>query len=214
MYLVLLCALGLVFGSFLGAWTWRSPRGIKISSGRSVCANCRKPLRWHENVPLVSYIVLGARCKRCRRKISSRYPLIEFSTLILFILAAVFIDKAAVNVPLVGSLGLIALPFLLLVLLLFWGIFIVDLERQIIPDEMVFIGMAATLSALLFVGENFYISLLSGLAAGLFLLIINLATRGRGMGMGDVKLAVFAGLILGPQKASVWLFLAFLTGAI
>ncbi len=188
----LIFIVGLCFGSFLGAFTYRYPRNVSIAKGRSYCDRCGIKLKWFDNIPLISFIVLGGKCRSCGKKVSFRYPIIEVATAFVFLL--------------VGP----NIPWLLLFLIL-EAIFIIDLEHQIIPDNLVFLGM----SVLIFIpGLSIYTSLLSGFAAAAFLLSVSLFTGGRGMGLGDVKLAVLGGMIVGTQFAVIWLFLAFLTGAV
>jgi prepilin signal peptidase PulO-like enzyme (type II secretory pathway) len=94
-------------------------------------------------------------------------------------------------------------------------IFIIDLEKRIIPDELSLFGLVLVFfSLLLFDPSSLYLHLLSGFGAGLFLLSLHIATQGKGMGLGDVKLALFLGSLLGWPWVAVWLFVAFLTGAI
>ena len=110
---------------------------------------------------------------------------------------------------------MLSLPFFLTLVTLLLLILIIDWEGQIIPDVLVFLGLAISLIMILFSGQEvFFINLLAGFLAATFLLSIYLFTRGRGMGLGDVKLTLLLGLILGPQGILVSLFLAFLTGAI
>lgn len=192
--------LGLAIGSFVGVVTWRLPRGKQFLLGRSICPHCLRKIAWFDNIPLFSYLLLGGKCRNCHKKISLRYPLIELATA-------------------VGILGIYVLDFespifLILILLLTISIFVIDLEKKIIPDELIFLGLGLTSLALL-LGWNgsFYLHFLGGFASSLFLLLIHLVTRGKGMGLGDVKYALFAGTYLGWPKAVPWLFLSFLTGA-
>ncbi|MCK4826113.1 prepilin peptidase, partial [bacterium] len=105
--------------------------------------------------------------------------------------------------------------FLLLVFSIVLMIFIIDLEKRIIPDELSLFGLVLVfLSLLLFNPSSLYIHLLAGFSAGVFLLLIHILTSGKGMGLGDVKLALFLGSLLGWPWTAVWLFGAFLTGAI
>jgi prepilin signal peptidase PulO-like enzyme (type II secretory pathway) len=95
------------------------------------------------------------------------------------------------------------------------AIFVIDLEQKIVPDELVFTGFGLTVFYLLLISPStLFTSLAAGFGAALFLLLVHLATRGRGMGLGDVKFAVFAGTLLGWPMMPVWLFTAFLTGAV
>ena len=81
----LVFVLGLIVGSFIGALTWRMPRYESIKKGRSVCPKCRNKIRWFDNIPVLSFFLLGGRCRNCKKKISKRYPLIEFTTALLFV---------------------------------------------------------------------------------------------------------------------------------
>ena len=201
---ILIFILGLVFGSFVAALTWRYPRQISIAKGRSFCPNCKRQIAWYDNIPLLSFLFLGGKCRNCRKKISFRYPLIEFSTGLGFLI--IFLNFSSYYFQFIYSLIL----FLILILIL-----VIDLEGKIIPDLFVFCGIGLAFFYYIFVnGSSLFPNLFTGLAASVLLLIIHLVTKGRGMGLGDVKLAVLGGLIVGPRLFLVWLFLAFLTGAI
>lgn len=201
---ILLFCLGITFGSFVGAYTWRYPRGISIKKGRSFCPHCKEKINWYDNIPLLSFASLGGRCRHCHKKISVRYPLIELGAGLGFLLIGNFINT-----------NFVELIFNLIVFLLLYAIFVTDLEHQLIPDEAVFLAILLTVIKLLY-SDNPQIlaGILSGLGAAVFLLLIHILTKGRGMGLGDVKFAVFVGMFLGPAKTIPWLFLAFLTGGI
>lgn len=203
MYIPLLAIFGLVVGSFLGAYTFRYPRGISVLKGRSVCPKCKKNLAWYDNIPVLSFFLLKGRCRECGKGISPRYPLIELATALGFV-GIWFL-----------SLGPVFSVFLILIFSLLVAVFVIDLEQKIVPDELVFTGFGLTVFYLLLVSSStLFINLAAGLGAALFLLLVHLITRGRGMGLGDVKLAVFAGTFLGWPMVPIWLFTAFLTGAI
>ena len=193
--MILLLLWGLIIGSFLGALTYRLPRNISVSKGRSKCPNCNEEIRWYDNVPLFSYLILKGRCRSCGVKISPRYPLIELGTAISFLL----IGPNIFNLIL-GSI-LIA-------------IFVIDLENQIIPDNLVFIGLFIVLLEFITFNSPLFTNLLAGFVAALILLFLNLITKGKGMGLGDVKLAILIGCLAGIEKIHLWLFFSFLTGAI
>lgn len=189
---IFLFVLGLVFGSFVSALSYRFPKKISIAHGRSFCPNCRKQIAWYDNIPLLSFLLIGGKCRNCKRPISWRYPLIELVTAVGF-------------VYLHGVFSIVI--FLILEL-----IFIIDLEHQIIPDIFVFPGI---LVAILSLGVYPHFSnVFSGFLAASLLMLIHLFTRGRGMGLGDVKFAVLGGLLVGSKLSLIWLFLAFLTGGI
>lgn len=106
-----------------------------------------------------------------------------------------------------------AIPFVLFAVSLVILVFVIDLEKRIIPDEVSFLGFGVTSLVLLFGSDRFFLSLFAGILVSLFLLAVHLGTRGRGMGLGDVKFALFAGVFFGWPMAVIWLFSAFLTGA-
>lgn len=198
--LIFVLAVGLALGSFLGAFTHRLPRKESFVEGRSRCPHCRAEIKWYDNIPLFSFLLLGGRCRSCGQKISVRYPLIELAT--------------ALGILGIYILNLKSPIFLILVLLLTISIFVIDLEKKIIPDELIFLGLGLTILALLLGwDDNFYLHFLGGFSSSFFLLLIHLVTKGKGMGLGDVKYALFAGTFLGWPGAISWLFLSFLTGA-
>jgi len=209
--------IGLVIGSFIGAYSYRYPRNIAVSRGRSFCPKCKRPIAWYDNIPLLSYLILSGRCRACRKKISPRYPLIEAATALMIVF--IFHNQSLI----ISNFSWLShLPFILTTLYLILNtailitVFVIDLEHQLIPDEPLFIGFFLTFTLLLLAPSEvgFYSHFLSACLSALFLLAIHLATRGRGMGLGDVKLALLCGLILGAGGSLIWLFLSFVLGAL
>ncbi|OGG23685.1 hypothetical protein A3A79_00555 [Candidatus Gottesmanbacteria bacterium RIFCSPLOWO2_01_FULL_43_11b] len=178
--------LGISFGSFMNVLIDRLPRGQTIW-GRSHCDHCNKKLRWFELVPIISYIGQFGRCRRCHKRLSLQYPLIELTTGFGFLL-------------LYPQYAFMIIFCALLV------IFVADLKYQIIPDSMILVGI---LGALL--SKPYFIP---GIGAALFFLLLWIITKGRGMGLGDVKLGFLLGLFLGFPRIAFALYVAFLTGAI
>lgn len=218
-YLFFFAILGLIFGSFLSVLTYRVPRNISYIRGRSFCPKCKKKIAWFDNFPLVSYLLLSGKCRNCQKPISRRYPIIELTSAIGFM--AVF--SLIQNCPNFNSslfcawnrdLGIWSIPLFLTLFLVFLAIFIIDLEQQIIPDSFVFFGFFLVVVLLLLVGHNFFSYLFTGFLCAVLILMVHLVTRGRGMGLGDVKLALFGGVFLGWPQAIIWLFLSFLVGAV
>jgi prepilin signal peptidase PulO-like enzyme (type II secretory pathway) len=184
-----LLVLGLVTGSFLGALTYRLPKRISINEGRSKCPVCSHQISWYDNIPLLSYLILQGKCRNCKNRISPRYPLIESATAITFIIIGF------------NPLSLIFAAILM-------AIFVIDWEHQIIPDELVFIGLFFLILSVPF--DN----LLAGFLAADILLFLNLITKGKGMGLGDVKLAILLGGIVGLHMFLIWIFFSFIAGSI
>lgn len=197
-----LLILGLVFGSFITAISWRIPNEISFVKGRSMCPNCKKGIAWYDNIPLLSYLILGGKCRNCKKKISIRYPIIEVAAAIGFLV-----------IGLAGFPNYLKTLYLLTIFVILLTIFVIDLEYQLIPDSLVFTGIVVVLLYSQFSNPYFPISaLFSGFIAATFLMLIHLFTKGRGMGLGDVKLAVLGGMLTGPKNLVIWLLLAFIIG--
>ena len=194
-YLSSVFLLGLIIGSFISAVTYRIPKKINFIKGRSFCDSCKKKLAWYDNIPLFSFLLYKGKSRCCNKKISIRYPLIELVSVIGAVVAWLFF----------GNLAFVILFFLTLC------IFIIDLEHQIIPDELTWIIL---LLGLIANSQSPMTVLFSAFFLSLLLLFLYLITSGRGMGLGDVKLAVALGLWLGLEKGIIWLILAFIIGGI
>lgn len=217
--IIFIFTLGAVVGSFLSAYTHRWPRGESVSYGRSYCPNCRKKIPWHDNIPLLSYFLLKGKCRNCRKKISLRYPLIEFFTGIVFTVIYYFLQNCSIY-PLSAIcgwqelLGGYALPFLLFTASALLAIFVIDFEEQLIPDRLAFLLFGTSfLLIVLSPTPDLYNRLLTGFSLAVFLLLLHLVTRGRGMGLGDVKLALFGGFFFNWPLALVWVYSSFVIGA-
>ena len=186
-----------------------------------MCPKCRGKIAWYDNVPLLSYVLLGGKCRSCKRSISLRYPLIEAITSFIFILVYLAsqnlsgIFSNGLVSEYFGSFGVITLVFFPVILSVLICVFVIDLEHQVILDSFSFFGFFIALLFFLTVSSpTFFQSILAAFLAALFLLILHLVTRGRGMGLGDVKFALVGGVIVGLTGVLDWLFLAFLTGAV
>lgn len=212
--LAVIFVFGLVVGSFLNSLIWRLETQQDFLFSRSVCPHCRQRLAWTDLVPLLSFIFLGRRCRYCRKPISWQYPLVELATAASFVAVWLFLGMPTESISLFGFWTLFY-SFLMAVFLIF--IFVYDLKHYIIPDEILYSAVFFTLIYRLsdFSGSpafaNFFFS---GLAAGLAFWAIHLATRGRGLGFGDVKLAFLMGFFLGFPKILAALAFAFFSGAI
>ena len=222
LFFVLVFIFGVCIGSFLNVLIYRLPRSLKVT-GRSFCPKCKKKIRWYDNVPLLSFLLLKSKCRWCHSPISWRYPLVELLTGALFLLTVILLPKPIINyqlsiaqqqAPLIINYLLLLAYYLFLISSLI-VIFFIDLKHRIIPDLTVY---PTILIVFLFQITNNQLIvtnyLLSACGAGLFFLILHLITKGKGMGFGDVKLAFLMGLILGPAKVIFAFYLAFLTGAL
>jgi len=220
-FYILIIIFGLIVGSFISALTYRLPRGISITFGRSFCPHCKKKISWYDNIPLLSFLLLKGKCRNCKKLISKRYPLIEITTALIFILLFFLVNNcpSLAQQDIICDLPIIfakwTLPYLLLISVSLISIFIIDFEERIIPDGLVFFNFALTLFVLILSSkESLFINIWTAFAASLFFLILHLITAGRGMGLGDVKLALFGGLFFGWPHTLIWLYLSVLIGAL
>jgi prepilin signal peptidase PulO-like enzyme (type II secretory pathway) len=195
---------GLVIGSFLNCVIYRLEVKKGFLGGRSYCPDCKHILSWQDLIPVFSFLILKGKCRHCDKKISIQYPLIELGTGLLFLL--VFWHF---GLELIFGFWILISIFLII-------IFVYDLKHYIIPDKIIYPAIIIAMIFRLFTGYGLLVTgyLLSAfIAAGFFLLIV-LISRGKWMGVGDIKLAFLIGLLLGYPNTLLALFLAFLIGAI
>jgi leader peptidase (prepilin peptidase) / N-methyltransferase len=197
-----LFVVGLCVGSFLNVVIARVPEGRSVVSPRSACPRCGAEIQWYDNVPLVSYALLRARCRRCGEPISMRYPIVELLTGLLFVLAGWQM-----------GLSIDLLPALLLLTALV-AITAIDLDRQLIPDVLSLPGIAIGFLISTLTGRPGWLDSLLGtlVGGGIFFLII-VASRG-GMGGGDMKLGAMLGAFLGWKLVLVAILLSVLAGGL
>ena len=208
LYFLLIFLLGLCAGSFLNCVIYRLEQGKNLG-GRSFCPHCKKDLSWKELFPIFSFLFLGGKCMGCRGKISIQYPLVELATALVFILTFYFVY------PILVTYQLVYILYLFYVLSALIIIFVYDLKHYEIPDKVLLPAIAITfLYTAIFSWQSILNYLLAVLVSAGFFLIIFLVSKGRGMGFGDVKLAVLMGLLLGLPSVLVALFIAFVLGAI
>lgn len=219
MVYLLIFMFGLCVGSFLNVLIDREEKGEDWVWGRSHCDFCQNQLAWYDNIPLLSFLILRGKCRFCGHKISWQYPLVEILTGIQFVWIYFLIQS---NLTFFSRFeGFYSFLTLLIWLTLgacFLAIFMADFKYQIIPDiPMLVAGLASLLKILIdyrYTGMIDFSVFPSALGAGLFFLSLVLLTKRKGMGWGDVELAVLMGLILGFPKILIALFFSFLTGAL
>lgn len=190
MVLVVVAILGLVVGSFLNVVIWRVPRGESVVSPPSACPGCGSPIRARDNVPVLSWLVLRARCRACNARISSRYPLVEAATAVVFVLVVLRFGVSAV-VPAYLYLGAIAVALAL-----------IDIDVKRLPNAIVLPAYVVLPVLLAFGswGEGDWDALVRaaiGCATLYAFYFVAMIAYPGGMGFGDVKLAGVLGLALG-----------------
>jgi leader peptidase (prepilin peptidase)/N-methyltransferase len=190
LYLATLGVLGLLIGSFLNVVIYRVPAGLSLVTPGSACPRCDHPVRPYDNVPVLSWLALRARCRDCSAPISARYPLVELATGALFVAAG---WKFGGTPYTVAALALMAAGV---------ALFMIDLDHRRLP-----FAITGVLGALVVAGLALDVVVDGGgpvltalISVGLWLGVyggIWLGTAGRGMGLGDVALAPVLGLALG-----------------
>lgn len=198
--------LGTIIGSFLNVCIYRIPEGESIIYPASRCPACRTSIRWHQNIPVLSYIFLGGKCFCCKEPISFRYPLIEILTGLVFVLVFYrFGFQVPTLVYWIFASSLIVITF-------------IDLDHQIIPDLISLPGIAVGFLCSFAIPWISWLDSLLGILLGggsLFLvaLVYELLTKKEGMGGGDVKLLAMLGAFLGWKAVLPVIFLSSLLGS-
>jgi len=216
---VLLFLLGSIFGSFINVVVVRTLAGKSWVKGRSRCDSCKHQLSWFDNIPLLSYLLLGGKCRYCQKKIDPSHLLLEILTGCLFVwwwwMGSVFFRLSQHPLVVVQPLFWLSIGMILLVIVA------TDIKKMIIPDGALILLTGLTLVyriTLVTMGimqvADWWLSLASSLVAGLIFFGLWLFTKGKGMGFGDVKLVVPLGLLLGWPRILVAFQLSFILGAV
>jgi len=198
---------GAVIGSFLNVCIYRLPEQQSIAKPLSQCPHCHHPIRFYDNIPLISYLILKGKCRDCGEKISWRYPLVELVTAILaLLLFAKFYLTLNFLVFFIFTAVLIVITF-------------IDLDHQIIPDLLTLPGIPIFfLLAVFVVGVPWMEAAIGLLIGGGVLFAIALGyeviTKREGMGGGDIKLLAMIGGFLGWKSLIFVLLFSSLLGAV
>ena len=203
--------LGALWGSFANVCIYRLPLRGGVVKGRSFCPKCKKKIFWYENIPILSYLILGGKCSKCKKKISFQYLLVEAINIFSFLIIYYFF-------------GISLTTILLMVLFLsFLIIFFIDLKHYIIPDVLTFPMMALGFLKsfdpnLNPIFPNYINSFLGGIAGyGVIWLLIVFYKKIRnkeGMGLGDAKLLAVIGFWFGWISIPFVIFLSSVTALI
>ena len=239
---IFLFLLGLILGSAINVMIYRNKtagkQNPKLSGNRSKCPHCGRLIAWYDNIPLLSFILLKRRCRHCNKKISWQYPLVELATalLVVAILAFNFSELSIKEIDLVTMAGIdfsfwiLQLIFIFLIIGSLVAIFVYDLKHYLIPDRFVLLGViVASLYNLLLDGKTIMVQgfsvpvllnsmtvrgLIGALIASGFFFCLVYFSKEKWMGWGDVKFAVFMGLVLKFPIILIGLFIAYLSGAV
>jgi leader peptidase (prepilin peptidase)/N-methyltransferase len=200
-------AAGAVVGSFLNVCIHRIPAEESVVRPGSRCPGCKAPIAWYDNVPIVSWLVLRARCRRCGERIAARYPMVEALAGLLGVLALVRLGPT--------GHALAAFAFTAALLLITF----IDLDHLFIPDEVSLPGIVVGLGVALLPGGITLPDALGGVLLGGGVLwalawTYEWATGIEGMGFGDVKLLAMIGAFVGWQGIPAVLLIASVTGSV
>jgi len=213
LWYVLFFIFGTIVGSFLNVVILRLKKNKSIIKTRSHCPRCRKKLEWHELIPMVSFFIQKGKCRHCRKKISWQYPLVEFFTGLVFLLIAVYFADFSIY-------GIVNIAYLLIISCFLIIIFVYDFKYCLVSDRIIYPAIAITffydiyLSLITNQFSVFFYSILGAVIMGGFFLFWVLVSRGKWMGIGDIKIGVLLGLIFGIYQLFTALFLTFFMGAI
>lgn len=201
--------LGLCVGSFLNVVIYRVPRQISVAFPGSHCPACAHPLPWFDNIPLLSWVMLDGKCRKCQTPISIRYPLVELSNMLLWL----------VSVHLFWQENPVYACLCALVCSVLICIFCIDLEYMLIYNRFLVLLALAGMAAMFLCSDTQPADHLIGAAVGgsLFAMLYFgaiLVLKKEGIGFADVKLASATGLLLGWQKLILTVLLASVTGSI
>lgn len=200
---------GLCVGSFLNVVIYRLPNKMSLAKPNSHCPTCKYELRWYDNIPVLSYVMLGGKCRSCKTHISFRYTAVELANTVLWLLCTfLFWEK---SIPLACIYMIVCSVFLC--------VFFIDLEHQIIFDRFQIILLVLGVASIFFDKDYGWLSHVIGGASGfaLFYLIswgFEKLCGKEGLGGGDVKLAGVVGLLLGWERFLLGLLLATIPAAV
>jgi leader peptidase (prepilin peptidase)/N-methyltransferase len=205
--IIIIVLFGLAWGSFLNVVIYRLPQRISIFRPSSFCPSCQKSIKFYDNIPLLSFIILNGKCRYCGEKIPVSYPIVEFLTPLSFLL---LYSHYSLSFHFFASClfasALIVLSF-------------IDFYLQILPDAITLPGILLALIYSLFRSDlNLTQALVGAVVGAGFLLFVYGAyyflRKKEGLGMGDVTMMLMIGAYLGLQRTLFTLILASLSGAL
>jgi leader peptidase (prepilin peptidase)/N-methyltransferase len=206
---VFVAVFGLVWGSFLNVVIYRLPREMSLVRPPSACPGCGAKIKPYDNVPVLSYLILGGKCRNCGRRISPVYPLVEGLTALGFLLV---FDQSGGSLSLEFFAGCLFTSALI-------TLGFIDYFHQILPDAITMPGLVLALVYSFFRDDlTFRGALIGAVSGGGFLLLVygayRLIRKKEGLGMGDVTMLLMIGAYLGLARTLLTLILASFVGAL
>ena len=215
---VFLVLIGAAMGSFVGALTWRMKRGMNFVSGRSECEKCHHVLGVSDLIPIISWLALRGKCRYCRHKIGWLAPALEIGTATLFVISYLFWPLGALD----GTWQIVLFVLWLFLVVGFAALAVYDARWYLLPNKIIFpmMGVAAVFWAVNNVAvAQFEPKMLIELIYSMlpitgFYGLMYLISRGKWIGLGDVKFGVIVGLLLSWQSGVLVLILANVLGSL
>ena len=200
---------GLCVGSFLNVVIYRVPNGMSLATPSSHCPRCKYTLRWYDNIPVISYLMLGGKCRSCKAHISFRYTAVEIANMLLWLLSVALFWNISIPIAIIAALTSTV----------FICVFFIDLEHKLVFDRFVIALLLFGVASCFFDPYYSWLSHIIGGVAGFFsfYLISVLFTRIRGkegLGGGDIKLTGAVGLILGWERLLLSIVIATVAASI
>ncbi len=212
-WIALAALLGIATGSLVNAFVLRAKRGLPLMS-KNTCIRCVEPIAWFDCIPVLSYVALRGRCRKCSSAIEWQYPAVEIAISLLFALFAAritfgigipdFVDSSELWILFVRDAVISALLVV---------IFLYDFRFSVIPDKFSIPAVCAALVFNLLMGANPFAVFLGGLTIGAFFSVQFLVSQGRWIGGGDIRMGLLMGFLLGLPLGMVALFLSYVGGA-
>ena len=212
---ILICAyvlaglLGVCVGSFLNVVIYRLPNEMNLSKPGSHCTRCNYSLKWYDNIPVLSYLILGGKCRKCKSPISPRYMIVELFNAALWLLSVALYWEAS---PVYACAVAVCCSALIC-------IFFIDLEHMLIYNRFtVLVAVSGIVAMVTQVEGAWHEHLIGGVVGGVAFLALYYGAiavlKQEGLGFGDVKYAAAAGLLLGWQRFLLSILLASVAGAL
>lgn len=209
--LIFFSVIGLCVGSFLNVVIYRLPNGLNLAKPGSHCPKCKAPIRFYDNIPVLSYIILGGKCRKCKTKIPFRYTLVELLNCALWCLCVLLFFEKSIFYTCV-----LAVTCSVLLCIVF-----TDIEHMIIPDSLQ-VALLICAITMIFAEYNdtntWQLKLIGFVVVGIFALVLHygpiVLMQREAMGGGDVKLLAIMGLLLGITNSLLAIIVSFASAAL
>lgn len=205
---VLTLIIGICVGSFLNVVIYRLPNNMNLAKPASHCTKCNYQLHWYDNIPIISYIMLKGRCRKCGEKISIRYTIVEILNGLLWILCLhLFLNESIIKTIIY-----------MIILSIFICIFFIDLEHKIILDRFQIMLLILGIIITILDKQNYLDHILGGVIGFTLFLLIGIIffkiKKVESLGGGDIKLVGVVGLIIGLKNLLLSLLFSTIPAAI